>query len=119
MIDLSREISIIEAQVGDPKMGIGKTKWEHKSWKANALKAKAHMVSEHRLLKLWVKNERGRLREKLLSIDGLNDPKDPYCMLAKLHEVTMNILKTLDATVVVTDEQWRVIDQSRKLALGE
>ena len=119
MIDLDTNIRLMEAQLGDPRSSNGKTNKEYKIWRSNVLKAMAYKKRDYKLIKMWLKTEKSRLRAKLLSDDGIESPKDPLAMLAQLHQATLRIIKINDLEFNISDSQWRIIDQAREIALGE
>jgi hypothetical protein len=119
LIDLSTDIKLIDAQLADPGSRDGRSPKKHKAWRTRTIKAKAYKEREIRLIKLWKVEERNRLRIRLMRFDGINDPHNPMCMLAHLLNVTEYIIEEKHAEHMLSDEQWRVIDQSRDLLIEE
>lgn len=112
-IELLCAIQVMEAQLGDPSVRERKGDNEYGGWRAATIKAKAYRLREYKKIKLWMKQQRDLLRERLMLIDGIEDPEDPYCILAGLHQMITDILQAYSVTV--TDEQWRLLDQASAL----
>ena len=119
LIDLDRDIRIMEAQLGDPRMSEGKTPTQWGIWRSSTLKAMAWKKSEYKLIKLWVKDEKQRRNNMLLRDNGVDDPDDPIVLLANVHRVAMTIIKRLDAQFVLEDDEWRILDKAKAIVRGD
>lgn len=117
LIELDTDIKLIDAQLGDPDLKQNKSHKQYKAWRTKALRAKTRKLHDYKMIQLWMKEERERLRERLLKLEGLDNPNDPFCVLIQLHNVTKRIIKVTEAEEIVTEAQWRVIEQARVLAL--
>lgn len=117
LIELDTDIKLIDAQLSDPDMKANRSHKSYQAWRTKALRAKARKLHDYKLIKLWKREEEGRLRERLLRLEGLDDPKDPLCVLVHLHNTTVSMIKLLELQDLVTDSQWRVINQARELAM--
>ena len=110
---LHRDICIMEAQLIDPGMMNGKNKSDYNNWRAKTLKAKAWKMYDYKMLKAWIEKEKARYREKVLQLNGIGDPKNPYCLLAGFCKLIDDLVEVFE--VNLTEDQWRIVDQSREM----
>ena len=109
--DLVAGIEIIEAQLSD-KSRVEEGKYV--GWRQRALIAKANLVRELRLIKIWERKERDRLLETVVRIEGMQNPSDPYCIIASLRKTTLEVIKENGISESVKQEQWNVIDYAER-----
>jgi hypothetical protein len=118
LIEIDKDVRIMEAQLSDPRMRTGKSTTEYKMWRASTIKAMAWKKREYKLTKLWISNEKERRGDMLLREIGVTDPEDPVEMLACLHGVTMALIKENDLQFVISDDVWLVVDKAKALVRG-
>ena len=119
LIELHRDIQLMEAQISDPEIKQRKSNKQYKIWKSKVLRAKAWKTHDYRRIKLWMKINRAELRERLLRLDGITDPANHTQMMIALYGTTNSIIKLLGAEEMIPEGYWRVINQVRSLILEE
>lgn len=117
-IDLVTDLQVIDAQLIDPDLKKGRSHKEWQAWRTRALRAKAIKTGELQKLKLWIKHNKVRYRERLIRMDG-SDPGDPLSMMGGLLKLVKRLIKLYGLDDEILDTEFRIMDQAEAMITGE